>query len=240
MNEWFINTNKVEKIRLETYKEEIKRSKFPLTEDILTLVLLDYLRQQESRVFARVSHNAGSKNSKIKGWGFWFAPDIDLLEVREDNTVIGYELKGVVKHKSKRKGKESETKKDYYYLPPAPYEGIGQAIAYLDNPTIFSPYENNVEVVTEEKFGKQTFSGGIFDYVYLVHPYLPEIDYSKTIRYVEYTPLGLILIDYEGAREKVSPKQNPYLNNKIKKLFLDDLSILSKFTFVKLKKPSFY
>ena len=94
----------------------------PLTEDAVFLCLYNLLRQRGSRIFqnVRTSTNLGGYRY------FQFSPDIDLLEVRRDRTVVGYELKGYI-----RKARS--------VAAPLFYEGVGQALAYLLNP-VSSPW----------------------------------------------------------------------------------------------------
>lgn len=112
----------------------------PLTEDAVFLCMYTVLRKNQSIVLKAVRQ---SKN--VGGYRyFWFSPDVDLLEVRPNGAIIGYELKGYVK-----KGRQ--------HSPPLYYEGLHEAMAYLVNPR-YSPLTHS------------EFAGSVFDYVYLVHP----------------------------------------------------------------------
>lgn len=127
---------------------------------------------------------------------FSFSPDIDLLEVRPGDVVAGYELKGY-------SGKPKSA------APPAYYEGIDQALSYLVNP-VSSPLA-------------QSFAGGVFDYVYVVHPAGTGVEALADVLQ-RCTPLGLIVVNQQGTpNELVKPKLNPYLNIDIKAYFLAHL-----------------
>ncbi len=84
---------------------------FPMTEDLLLFIMSLVARQRGSRVFFKISNNM----SLDRGWHFWCAPDMDLVEVRTDDTIIAYEVKG----QRKRKGG---------YDWPACHDGLDQAL----------------------------------------------------------------------------------------------------------------
>ena len=137
----------------------------------------------------------------IGGSGYFqFSPDIDLLEVRKNGVIAGYELKGY------RKSKQG-------FVPPPYYEGADEALAYLVNP-VASP------------LSQSTFAGSIFDYVYLVHP-TQETWHSGWESYTESlrlcTPIGLITVDHSRTKEIVKPKRNPFVKEDMKQLFLHHL-----------------
>jgi len=69
----------------------------PMTEDFLLYIMNLVARQRGSRVFFKVSHNV----SHNRGWHFWCAPDMDFVEVRSDDTIVAYEVKG----QRRRKGR---------------------------------------------------------------------------------------------------------------------------------------
>ena len=155
-------------------------------------------RNNQSRIFQKVrsSSNAGGYRY------FNFSPDIDLLEVRRNDMVVGYELKGCQKS-----GKSMKA--------PPYYEGIDQALAILKNP-VSSPMSDS-------------FAGSIFDYGYLVHPDGLQVDALADLLYL-CTPLGLVVVDHQGTKEIVKPKPNPFLNQDIKSYFLSRLDTLDAYT----------
>ena len=132
---------------------------------------------------------------------FGFSPDVDLLEVRQSGNVVGYELKGY------RKAGRS-------FREPVYYEGLDQALALLKNPTS-SPWSNQ-------------FAGSIFDYAYLVHPAGSNVDRLADLL-DRITPIGLVIVDYDGTSEVVKPKPNPYLDGGMKSLFLNSLDAFSTY-----------
>lgn len=171
----------------------------PLTEDAVFLALHRILsRKNHSRIFQSVKSSSDTGGYRY----FRFSPDVDLLEVRRSNEVIGYELKGY-----RKAGREIK--------PPAFYEGIGQALALLNNP-VSSPLS-------------PSFAGSVFDYCYLVHPAGSEVEnLAQLLR--QCSPIGLIVADYRGTREIVKPKPNPLLSQEMKSCFLANLHTLSAYT----------
>jgi len=139
---------------------------------------------------------------------FTFSPDVDLLEVRTDNSIVGYELKGLQRAKKGMK-------------PMSYYEGLGQALCYLTNPTC-SPISDKVAV-----------SASIFDYVYLVHPGQESIDSTQGDAFLSLvrncTPIGLIYVSHDRWREVVPPKPNTFVNQELKDLFLQNLSAFTQY-----------
>ena len=64
----------------------------PLTEDAVFLFLHHVLRRNNgSQIFQKVRASKDTGGYRY----FSFSPDIDLLEVRPNGKVVGYELKGV-------------------------------------------------------------------------------------------------------------------------------------------------
>ena len=169
-----------------------------MTEDAVFLFMFNVLRQKGSTIFQKVqvSKNTGGYSC------FSFSPDIDLLEVRTDRTVVAYELKGY-------QGKPRSAK------PPPFYDGIDQALAYLVNP-VSSPLS-------------ASFIGSVFDYVYVVHPQGSQIERLRDLL-ERCTPLGLVVVDRERTREVVKPKPNPYLNSDLRDYFLKHLDAFEKYT----------
>lgn len=189
---------------------KLKEAQEPLTEDVLFLLLFKTLQARGSTVFQKVFHNVGHG-----GWNYWFAPDIDILEVRSDRTVAGYELKGF----QKRKGR---------YEPPTLYAGLDQALAYLGLPWIIEPGEANAK-----------FQGSLFNYVYLVHASEEHVMSAGITHMSEIiascTPVGFIVANYERVEEVVTPKGNPFKSESIKKLFLEHLGVLEAYRRFKFK-----
>lgn len=180
-----------------------KVRKIIFSEDVLSYCLYKNCIPNESRVFFKFLHNITTKNNR--DWCYWCAPEVDMIEITKDDSIIVYELKGA----RLRKGIE-----DF----PAFYDGIGQAIAYLNLPFV---YENN-----QFKFG-----GGVFDFVYVVYARnkieFPE--YEKKI--FDLLPIGVILALPDGKFEKVKEApQNPLQNREAKEHFLNNLGTLDKFS----------
>ena len=196
----------------QTYNRILTRQ-LPLTEDavfIMTLFMLSQ-RYQGSRYFKAVR---SSKNIGAYSQYFNFIPDMDLIEVRTDNSVIGYELKGL--QKSKSKGMQSVNF----------YEGLDQALSYLINPTL-SPLSDTLPA-----------QASIFDYVYLVHPEREPVNerhrnaFSKLVQ--DCTPVGLIYVSHNRWREVVSAKPNPFLHLDLKSFYLQNLDAFEQYTKFKL------
>ena len=170
----------------------------PLTEDAVFLCMHHILRRNNaSRIFQKVRESKDVGGYKY----FSFSPDVDLLEVRNNETVVGYELKGY--RRSKREVK-----------PPSPYEGIDQALTILKNP-VSSPLS-------------KAFAGSIFDYSYLVHPEGSMVDTLADLLSL-CTPIGLIVVSHRGVKEVVKPKRNPFLEDGMKSFFVSRLDTLSAY-----------
>ena len=171
----------------------------PLTEDAVFLAMHHILRRNNgSHIFQKVK---ASKD--VGGYRYFsFSPDIDLLEVRLNGTVVGYELKGY-----RKSGKTMK--------PPSHYEGIDQALAILKNP-VSSPLS-------------ESFAGSVFDYSYLVHADGSQVDQLADLLW-QCTPLGLIVVNHLGTREIVKPKPNPFLDHDIKSYFVSKLDTLTAHT----------
>lgn len=54
---------------------------------------------QDSEIFFKFLHNMSFKNPK--GWDYWCVPEVDIIEIKKDKTIIAYELKGARKYKEK-------------------------------------------------------------------------------------------------------------------------------------------
>lgn len=157
---------------------------------------------KDSEVFFKFLHNMSPKAPK--GWDYWCAPEVDVIEIKNDKTVVAYELKGARKHK----GTEINW--------PGFYDGLGQALAYLDLPKIV---EN----------GKFRSMGGAFDFVYLVHtrPTVTFEEYEQNI--FNLLPIGFIIVLPDGKVIKVhDAKLNPLRDEEIKQHFLNNLHTLEK------------
>ena len=173
----------------------------PLTEDAVFLGLRRILmRNNQSEIFQKVRY------SKDVGGHFSFSPDVDLLEVRPNGTVAGYELKGY-----RKAGREMR--------PPMFYEGLDQALAMLKNP-VRSPLSGS-------------FAGSVFDSVYLVHPEGSSIDQLADLVQM-CTPLGLIVVNHSGTQEVVKPKPNPFLNPSMKAHFISRLNALDAYKTIRV------
>ena len=192
----------------------------PITEDAVLYLLSRLGSKRGSEVFVRVANNF----SLDRGWHFWCAPDVDLLEVRPDDTVIAYEAKG-----QRRRRGEIE--------PVGVLEGLGQALAYLDLPVITVG-------------GARTFDGGAPDFVYLVHgSSSPDLLDARKKRVVDLTPVGFLAafpsnegVDSQAPlaaspiapqhrclAEILPPKPNPLRDPRAKAFLLEHLSSLEMF-----------
>ena len=120
--------------------------------------------------------------------------------MRPSGKVVGYELKGYRRTKTMQ--------------PPSYYEGLDQALAILKNP-VRSPYSSS-------------FAGSVFDYSYLVHPEGSGVDELADLL-GQATPAGLIVVSHTGTNGIVKPKPNPFLDDELKHLFLENLDSLSTY-----------
>ena len=138
---------------------------FPMTEDLLLFIMSLVARQRGSRVFFKISN----KMSLDRGWHFYCAPDMDLVEVRNDNTIVACEVKG-------------QQKRNGGYDWPACHDGLDQALKYLVLPR-----------VTNQTTVRPMFKGGVPDRVYLVHP-LPSTESIDPLdlKVISLTPVGFI------------------------------------------------
>src|SRR3989344_2975138 len=160
---------------------------------------------QDSEVFFKFLHNNSSKTPR--DWNYWCAPEVDVIEVKKDKTIIAYELKGA------RKYKENSTDKNW----PGFYDGLGQALAYLDMP----------KIAENSEFRS---AGGAFDFVYLVHA-RPEAKFEEYEQKIfNLLPIGFIIALPDGKFVKVhEAKPNPLLEKDTKQHFLDNLHTLEKY-----------
>lgn len=173
-------------------------------EDVVCYAFYKNYLPQESEVFFKFLHNMSFKNPK--GWDYWCAPEVDVIEIKKDKTVIAYELKG------ERKYKDNSTDKNW----PGFYDGLGQALAYLGLP----------KIVEDSKF---RVLGGAFDFVYLVHA-RPESKFEEYEQKIfDLLPIGFIVALPYGKFVKVhEAKSNPLLDKGTKQHFLDNLHTLEK------------
>lgn len=195
----------------QTYRR-IRSRQLPLTEDAVFVMTLFMLQQrgQTKHIFKAVRQSKDIGGSDY----FIFAPDIDLLEVRNDGSVVGYELKGIQKAK--------RTTKDVMF-----YQGLDQALSYLANP-MYSPISDKVPP-----------EASIFDYVYLVQPSpdpTGEVHRGAFARLVDScTPVGLVYVSHNRWQEAVRPKPNPHVNQELKSLFLHHLGAFTQYQKFRLR-----
>lgn len=173
-----------------------------MTEEQLAKSIVSNYLSKDSKIFRKFSHNLNLDRE----WNFYCGTDIDILEVTQDNTIIGYELKGYRKYKGN-------------FEPPGIYEGLDQALNYLNLPHVC------------DKNNKMLFDGGVLDFVYLVHARQNAEfqDYEKRVFGV--TPIGFIIATPDEEFHKVQEaKQNPIQSKEAKEHFLKNLDTLSKFS----------
>jgi hypothetical protein len=176
--------------------------KKPLTEDTVLYFLYLGAKRRNSKVFFKLKHNI----SLNREWSFYFAPDIDMLEITPEEEIIGYEAKGQQKRKSS-------------YNWPSLYAGLDEALFYLR-----LPYVDN-----------KKFDGGGIDKVFVVHAH-PEPkkiieDEKLGLKIYELTPIGLLCVTPEREIKKlIEAKKNPILNKNMKNLLLQNLNTLENFS----------
>lgn len=172
-----------------------------MTEEQLAKLFCEKFIPATSGVFRKLSHNLNLD----RDWNYYTGTDMDVVEVTANNMIIGYELKGYRKLKGNPE-------------PPGLYEGLDQALNYLNLPYVFS------------KDNKMLFDGGVPDYVYLVHARQNAEfqDYEKRVFSV--TPIGFIIATPDEEFHKVQEaKQNPIQSKEAKKHFLSNLNSIQKF-----------
>ena len=175
-------------------------------EDVITYGLWKFHISQESRVFFKVLHNLDIRTGR--SWSYWCAPEVDVIEITKNNEITAYEIKGVRKRKNSLKW-------------PSFYEGIGQTLAYLN-----LPYVSEEEPKTFDKF-----SGGAFDFVYLVlaRDKIEFKEYEKRIFHL--LPIGVIFAIPNGEFKIVkNAPHNPIQSKEAKGHFLNNLDTLKKFS----------
>lgn len=172
-----------------------------MTEEQLARLFCEKFIPATSRVFRKFSHNLNLDRE----WNYYTGTDIDLLEITASKTIIGYELKGYRKFKGNPE-------------PPTLYEGLDQALNYLNLPYVFN------------KSNKTLFNGGIPDYAYLVHTRQNAEFQDYERRVFSVTPIGFIIVTPDEKFHKVhEAKQNPIQSKEAKENFLNNLSSLNKF-----------
>lgn len=171
-------------------------------EDAVCYALYKNYIAQDSKVFFKFLHNMSPKTPK--GWDYWCAPEVDVIEIKNNKTIIAYELKGAQQYK--------KTETNW----PGFYNGLGQALAYLDLPKIWQD-------------GKFKTGGGAFDFVYLVHA-RPDEKFEEYERKIfDLLPIGFIIVLPDGKAIKVhDAKPNPLRDEEVKQHFLNNLGTLEK------------
>lgn len=184
--------------------KKLEETKKIFNEDAVSYALYKNYIAQDSGVFFKFLHNMSPQ--KPKGWDYWCAPEVDVIEIKEDTTIIGYELKGA------RKYKDGSTDQNW----PGFYDGLGQALAYLDLP----------KIVENSEFRS---TGGAFDFVYLVHA-RPEAKFEEYEQKVfDLLPIGFIIALSDGTFVKVhEAKPNPLRDEETKRHFLSNMHTLEK------------
>lgn len=174
------------------------------SEDAVAYSLYKNYIVKDSETFFKLAHNISVKNDR--GWDYWCAPEVDVIEARKDKAIVAYELKGVQKYKRSEENW------------PAFYDGIGQALAYLDLPWIY----NN-------KTKGRKFRGGAFDFVYLVYPRKQKEFPDYESRILDVLPIGVFMALPNGEffEAKEAPK-NPLFDEQAKKHFLENLHTIEK------------
>src|SRR5260370_29948810 len=123
------------------------------TEDAVAYSLFKHRLDSNSRLFFKFNHNMSIR--RRRPWFYYCAPDVDVIEVTPDHTVIAYELKG------------SRMRRTVLVDFPAIHDPIGQAVAYLDLPRIYQGE-------------RRLFLGGGFDHVYAVCAKNPDaVDFGE-------------------------------------------------------------
>lgn len=196
--------------------EKLKLAKI-FNEDVISYALWKFYIPKESKVFFKVSHNIKPE----RNWSYWCAPEVDLIEVRKDDTIVAYELKGMRRGRKRKMFPENKPPEF-----PAFYDGIGQVLAYLNLPYV-SEENPSLNLKRFDKFG-----GSAFDFVNLVYPRdkienFPE--YEKRI--FNLLPIGVIFAIPDGkfGMVKEAPR-NPLQSEEAKKHFLNNLDTLEKFS----------
>lgn len=172
-----------------------------MIEEQLGKLFCDKFIPATSKVFRKFSHNLNLDRE----WNYYTGTDMDVVEITADDTIIGYELKGYRKYKGNPE-------------PPGLYEGLDQALNYLNLPYVFN--KNN----------ETLFNGGVPDYVYLIHTRQNAEFQDYERRVFSVTPIGFIIATLDNKFHKVhEAKQNPIQSKETKEHFLSNLNSLGKF-----------
>ena len=174
-----------------------------VTEDLVTWILYRRGKAAGSKLYFKIKHNL----SLERDWQYVFGPDVDLLEITKNNSLVAYEIKG------QRKTRSGEH--DW----PALYDGLGQALNYLILPFVVDSH------------GRRLFEGGAFDYVYLVNARPDAGKDEAGLNVMQLTPLGYSTVTPKSeVIEIIQPKKNPLQSLEAKQHLLDNLSTLVKFS----------
>ena len=174
------------------------------SEDVVTYSLFNNHIPNDSKVFFKFAHNINVKMPR--GWNYWCAPEVDTIEVKKDKTIVAYELKGVRRYK--------QTEENW----PAFYDGIGQAIAYLNLPWVY-----------ESEAKRKRYNGGAFDFVYLVYPRKSADFPDDEKEILNLLPIGVLIAMPDGKfYEAKMASKNPLLNLEAKQHFLENLQTIEK------------
>lgn len=178
-------------------------------EDVISYALWKFYISKESMVFFKVFHNIKLE----RNWSYWCITEVDVIEIKRDNTIIAYEIKGM--KKGRKRKMFDRTACEY----PSFYEGIGQAMAYLNLPYVYEAPENS-----NERFDK--FKG---DLVYPRDRIENFAEYEKRI--FNLLPIGVIIATLNGKFRVVQEApQNPLYSKEAKIHLLNNLDTLEKFS----------
>jgi len=175
------------------------------TEDAVAYSLYRHCLTAGSSLLFKLHHNRKARSNR--DWFYYCAPEIDIIEVRTDNVVIAYELKGVRKHRTGLG--------DF----PTLFDAMGQALAYLNLPGV------------HDMDGRPIFEGGVFDFVYAVCARSTSDVDSGEQRTLNLLPIGAMLALPDGRFVMVREAPvNPHQNLQAKEHFLQNLKTLEKHT----------
>jgi hypothetical protein len=174
----------------------------PIIEDAVIYRLYNEAKQRGSRTYFKLKHNI----SVDRNWYYVFGPDIDFLEVRQDNVLIGCECKGQRKYKRE-------------YDWPQPYAGLDEGLAYLTLPAVVENHEVK-------------FDGGALDEVYVFHACSkPSEIRAVNLKMIDLTPLGYGVVTPDGQVTRLrEARSNPLHSADAKRHLLDHLDSLAMFS----------
>lgn len=197
--------------KLKMKNEKLKSAKI-FSEDVISYALWKFYIPKESTVFFKISHNIDVKT--FRGWDYWCAPEVDVIEMTKGNVINAYEIKGI-----RRKKELLEW--------PAFYDGIGQTLAYLNLPYVG---DSSTPKDSPECFDK--FGGGAFDFIYLVYTRDKIENFSEYEKQIfDLLPIGVILATPEGKFGIVKEAPlNPLQSKEAKEHFLKNLNTLEAFS----------